>query len=146
MNVRILFPAIAFVWMLQLVLSLLQTRRFYRKVAALRKLGGITSVGVSGSNWTLKNYGVLVVDDTRTITHAQRLSGITVFAGPRDVPELVGKRLSVLHERTALPGVGTKLWAAFQNAAEFLTRHDQRVAEDAAESQTQRDPTDPEPE
>ena len=146
MNVRVLFPAIAFVWMLQLVLSLLQTRRFYRKVEELRKLGGITSVGFSGRNWTLKNYGVLVVDSTRTITHAQRLSGITVFAGPRDVPELVGKRLSVLDGRTALPGVSKKLWAAFQNAAGFITRHDQHAADAAAERQAERDSPDPEPE
>ena len=146
MNVRVLFPAIAFVWMLQLVLSLLQTRRLYRKVEELRKLGGITSVGVSGRNWTLKNYGVLVVDTARTITHAQRLSGITVFAGLKDVPELVGKRLSVLDGRTAVPGVSKKLWAAFQSAADFIAKHDQRAADATAEHQAERDPTDPEPE
>ena len=139
MNIRILFLALAFVWMLQLVLSLLQTKRFHKEVAELRKTGAMTSVGVSGRNWTLKVYGVLVVDQARTIVRAQRLSGFTVFAGLKDVPTLVGTRLERLEQQTPVAGVSKKLWAAFQNAAGFINRHDQRLAEEADEQEAEAD-------
>ena len=129
MNTRILFPAVAFVWMLQLILSLLQTRRFHREVAELRRGGAVTSVGMSGRNWTLKKYSVLVVDDKRTIQSAHRLTGITVFAGLKEVPELAGMSLSVLKSETPIPGISGKLWAAFQNASEFIAGYDRREAE-----------------
>jgi DNA-binding transcriptional regulator of glucitol operon len=84
------FLAFAFVWMLQLILSLLQTKRFHQQVANLRKLGPATAVGQSGRNWTLKKYGVMVCDEERNVVKAQSLTGITVFSNLKDVPELTG--------------------------------------------------------
>lgn len=135
MNIRLILLSVAFVWMLQLMLSLLQTRRFHREVAALRGSGGITSVGMSGRNWTLKNYGVLVVDDERRIRSAHRLTGITVFAGLREVPELAGMSLSVLSAAEPIAGISGKLWAAFRNASEFILGHDHRAANSAEASE-----------
>ena len=128
MNIPILFLAVAFAWMLQLILSLLQTKRFHKRIAELRKEGAMTSVGVSGRNWNLKKYGVLVVNDDRVIIRAQQLSGFTVFANLKDVPELAGKPLSVLEASSPLPGIKKKLWAAFGNARDFIVRHDEKAA------------------
>ncbi|MGI9255947.1 MAG: transcriptional regulator GutM [Salinispira sp.] len=126
MAVSNIFLAIAFVWILQLILSLLQTKRFHQKIAELRKLGTATSVGISGKSITLKNYAVLVVDDTRTIISAQKLSGFTVFANLKDVPGLQGISLDRFTSQTPIENIKPKLWRAFQNAADFITRHDEK--------------------
>lgn len=121
-----LFLAIALVWILQLALSLLQTRRFHKRVFQLRKEGNQTSVGMSGSTWKRKVYGVLVVNQDRTILRAEKLSGFTVFANLRPVPELGGKPMSVLDRDEPLPGINEKVWKAFQNAAGFIKNKDSR--------------------
>lgn len=126
MNVSVIFLALAFVWMLQLILSLLQTKRFHQNIADLRKQGAATSVGISGRNWTLKNYGVLVVDEERMVIRAQKLTGFTVFSNLKDVPQLAGLPLDRFDSHEPVQGVKKKLWQAFQNAATFITRHDQR--------------------
>ncbi len=121
-----LFLAIALVWILQLALSLLQTRRFHKRVFQLRKEGNQTSVGMSGSTWKQKVYGVLVINQDRTILRAEKLSGFTVFANLRPVPELGGKPMSVLDRDEPLPGINEKVWKAFQNAAGFIKNKDSR--------------------
>lgn len=121
-----LFLAIALVWILQLALSLLQTRRFHRRVSQLRQEGNQTSVGMSGSTWKRKVYGVLVVNEDRTILRAEKLSGFTVFANLQPVPELGGKPMSVLDREQPIEGVNEKLWKAFQNAAGFIKNKDSR--------------------
>lgn len=124
-----LFLAVALVWILQLALSLLQTRRFHKRVFQLRKEGSETSVGMSGSTWKRKVYGVLVVDEDRTILRAEKLSGLTVFANLQPVPELGGKPMSVLDQDTPIPGINEKLWKAFQNAAGFIKTKDSRSSD-----------------
>ncbi len=119
-----LFLAVAFVWILQLALSLLQTRRFHRRVAELRREGSATSVGMAGSNWKSKAYGVLVVDENRNIIRAEKLSGFTVFANLQPVPELSGKPMTVLDDETPVDGIKQKLWTAFQNAAGYIRKRD----------------------
>jgi DNA-binding transcriptional regulator of glucitol operon len=121
-----LFLAIALVWILQLGFSLLQTRRFHKRVFQLRKEGNQTSVGMSGSTWKRKVYGVLVVDEARTILRAEKLSGFTVFASLQPVPELGGKPMSVLDQDEPVAGLNEKLWKAFQNAAGFIKNKDSR--------------------
>lgn len=125
-----LFLAVALVWILQLALSLLQTRRFHKRVFQLRKEGNQTSVGMSGSTWRRKVYAVLVVDENRTIIRAEKLSGFTVFANLKPVPELGGKPMSVLDEDTPIVGINEKLWKAFQNAAGFIKNKDAKSDED----------------
>jgi DNA-binding transcriptional regulator of glucitol operon len=125
-----LFLAVALVWILQLALSLLQTRRFHKRVFELRKEGNQTSVGMSGSTWRRKVYAVLVVDENRTIIRGEKLSGFTVFANLKPVPELGGKPMSVLDEDTPVAGINEKLWKAFQNAAGFIKNKDAKSDED----------------
>ena len=129
----LLFLAIAFVWMLQLILSLFQTKRFHRQVADMRKIGPATAVGVSGKNWTLKKYGVLVCDDDRTVIKAAKLTGMTVFASLQEVPELQGLSLERFTDARPAGGIKPKLWGAFMNSAEFIMRYDRKTAEQKAE-------------
>ena len=130
MNLSALFLALAFVWVLQLIFSLLQTKRFHKSVAELRKQGAATSVGISGRNWTLKNYGVLVVDEERVVIRAQKLTGFTVFANLKDVPQLSGFSLERFDSQEPVTGVKKKLWQAFQSAAAFIIRHDKKQLEE----------------
>jgi DNA-binding transcriptional regulator of glucitol operon len=127
------FLAFAFVWMLQLILSLLQTKRFHQQVANLRKLGPATAVGQSGRNWTLKKYGVMVCDEERNVVKAQSLTGITVFSNLKDVPELTGLPLERFNDENPVEGVSKKLWSAFMNAADFIARHDRKLAEEESD-------------
>lgn len=134
MNISLIFLAIAFVWMLQLILSLLQTKKFHQQVAEMRKLGPATAVGVSGRNWTLKKYGVLVCDDDRNVIKAAKLTGITVFASLTEVPELKGLHIERFTNPEPAENIHPKIWSAFMNSAEFILRHDRKVAEEAAEA------------
>lgn len=119
-----LFIVLALAWVLQLGLSLLQTRRFHRRVAELKRGGNVTSVGMAGSNWKRKIYGVLVVDEERNVVRAERMSGFTVFANLKPVDALSGMTLRRL-EGEPPAGVSNKMWAAFQNAAGFIRKRDE---------------------
>lgn len=141
MNTSVIFLAIAFVWIIQLMLSLLQTKRFHKRVTELRKMGPATSVGFAGKNWTMKQYGVLVMDDERNVVQAEKLAGVTVFSSLKDVPQLKGLSLIRLLQDEPVPGVSKKLWAAFQNAADYIRKHDIKIEnerEDEEEVETRR--------
>ena len=129
-----LFLLLALAWIGQLALSLLQTRTFYRRVARLRKGSYASAIGVTGSNWKRKVYGVLVVDENLTITAAERLRGFTVFAGLKPQPELVGHPLDRVEQELPLEGMSKKTWSAFQNAAGYIRSHEQHVDDEIADS------------
>ena len=114
---------LAAAWLAQLALSLLQTRRFYRRVAELRRGSHASAIGVAGNNWRRKLYAVLVVDEHYRITAAEKLSGFTVFAGLRPVEALRGLELERIEDATPVDGIPQKLWSAFGNAAEYIRRH-----------------------
>lgn len=133
-NAGSIFLALAIVWVLQLALSLLQTRRFHRKVSDLRRGNYASAVGMSGSTWKRKVYGVLVVDETLTVQSGHELSGITVFADLKPVPGVVDVPLSRIEEDQPLDGVKPKIWAALQQAARFIRNHESR-RDDVAEQQ-----------
>lgn len=135
MNASLLFLAVAFVWMLQLILSLLQTKRFHRRIAELRKMGPATSIGYSGKNWTGKKYGVLVVDDERNVVRAEKLTGFTVFSNLKEVPVLAGVPMERLLQSDPLPGVKKSLWDAFTNAAEYIVKHDTKEENESEEAE-----------
>lgn len=119
----VLILLVVLAWIGQLALSLLQTRRFYRRVAQLRRGSYASAVGLAGSNWKRKVYALLVVDQALTITSAQRLSGFTVFASLRPVAALEGLPLSRIEEDTPVAGISKKQWSAFQNAAGYIRSH-----------------------
>ncbi len=116
--------------MLQLWLSFTQSRRFHRHVMSLRRKGGVVSVGVTGTKWSFRVYAVLVMDENRTVTVAQKLSGLTVFARPKPEPSLRGLPLHRFFEDEPVKGIRPKLWKAFQNAAQFIREADGRASEE----------------
>jgi len=104
-------------------------------------MGPATSVGFAGKNWTMKQYGVLVMDDERNVVQAEKLAGVTVFSSLKDVPQLKGLSLIRLLQDEPVPGVSKKLWAAFQNAADYIRKHDIKIEnerEDEEEVETRR--------
>ncbi len=122
-----LILCIALLWLLQLLLSLIQTKKFHKSYSELRKKGDISSIGMAGSNWKLKVYAILVVDSERIIINAEKLSGITVFARMKSVESLVGQPLSILDQFSDTFGINKKLWSAFEKAAEYIRVHDRKM-------------------
>lgn len=131
----ILIILLAAAWLAQLGLSLWQTRRFYRRVSALRR-HGIVSIGLSGSNWRGKTYAILAIDEDDVIRRAEQLSGFTVFAVPKRVPSLEGHPLSSLLESDRrVFGLTKKAYEACSNAAEeYLNRHREDEEDQAGEA------------
>lgn len=126
-----LFLLIALAWVLQLALSLLQTRRFHRRIAELRNGSFATATGIAGNNWKRKVYGVLVVDENYTVTNAEIMAGFTVFANLKPVPELAGVSLERIEQPEPVDGIKKKAWSAFQNAAGYLRSHMEEADESA---------------
>ena len=125
------FLLLALAWIGQLALSLLQTRRFYRQVAQLRQGSYASAIGLAGSTWKRKVYGVLVVDTDLRVIRAGQLSGFTVFASLKPVSEVTGLHLDRIEEETPVTGVSQKLWSAFQNAAGYIRSHEEKRAREA---------------
>lgn len=119
MNPVAIIIALAVGWILQLGLSLLQIRRFQRRVTELRS-DGRASVGLAGGTYRGRVYTVLVANEENTIVHAEKLSGWTVFANLKPVPALVGMPASlILDEEMELP-VSKKIRESFASAAKEL--------------------------
>ena len=111
---------IGVVWVLQLLLSLRQMRRFYRRVGELKKLGR-TSIGVGGGTYRGRAYAVVVADPAGRVQTAEIMSGISVFAALRPLPELNGWNLRALHESPPAD-LSTKQRAALTKAATKLLK------------------------
>lgn len=106
-------------WILQFGLAYWQMRRFYRRMAMLRR-SGLTAIGLSGNRYKGRSYAVLTIDEDGRIIHAEQFSGWTVFAQLRPVPALVGMSLSELSNNMASLPLSKKLQSAFGNAATEL--------------------------
>lgn len=76
-------------WIIQLILTYFQMKRFNIRVKTIRK-DGITSIGMEGSFLKGRIYTVLVIDENDVIVHAEKLSGMTVFSNLNPVPSIVG--------------------------------------------------------
>lgn len=117
-------------WIAQLGLSLLQTKRFYGRRGELKKLGRV-SVGLAGSTYKGKIYTVIVVDENDRIINAEKLSGMTVFANLKPVPEIVGLSLEDLLQEEPQIKIKKKIWESFKNAAnQFFPVDEVKLEED----------------
>ncbi len=122
MNSAVIFVlALLVAWMFQISLAALQIQRYYKRLRVLRHLGKCAT-GMAGSRYKGRIYGAVVVDpETQIITHAERLSGMTVFAGFRPVPALVGLPLARLaSDDFQMAALSKRTLAAFQSAAKTL--------------------------
>ena len=116
-------------WIIQYALSFWQMRRFYKRIAALRKeKNGISSIGMAGSAWRRRTYAVLIVDKENQIQAVEQLSGWTIFAGLRPVNGLEGTKIEDLFEKEDEIALGykKKLYLAIQNAAQHIMDAQQR--------------------
>ena len=115
--------ALVVAWAVQIALSSHQMRRYHRRSQQLRRLGTHMATGVAGTMYRRKVYACLVVDaggDRRQVVAAEQLSGWTVAARLRPVPQLVGLDLDLVGKGDPPAGVTAKQWAAFDHSADFI--------------------------
>ncbi|RCK75057.1 MAG: hypothetical protein ANABAC_1774 [Anaerolineae bacterium] len=123
-------------WLLQLLLSYFQLRRFYGRVSQFRKTGNIVSIGVAGSTWKRRQYAILVVDPKTEIIHqSEQLSGWTVLASLKPVHGLEGMTIKdLLNDETPLPKhISGKLALALRDAAKHILEFQARRKEEEIE-------------
>ena len=123
LNYSIVIFALAFGLAFQLLLTGWQTKRFFTRLKGIRK-SGLTSIGLEGGIWTGKTYAVLVIDDDKKILHAEKMTGMTIFAKLQPVPVLEGLYSDDLLDETRTFPLKKKLMKAFQNAAREFNKED----------------------
>lgn len=121
-NTFFIVGLLAFAWLLQIFFSSWQMKRFHNRTQELRRLGTYTSIGMAGTTYKRKTYTVLVVDDNLRVTAAERLSGVTVLAGSKPVPEMIGIHLDDIGKGDPPAGVAEKTWKSFDLGADFIRR------------------------
>lgn len=111
-----LFVLLGLMWVFQFYLTYRQMKRFYGRVRVLRK-AGMAAIGMAGGMYRGRVYAVMVVNpETRIITHAEKMSGWTVFASLKPIKGSAGHALDdFLAGRVQLP-VGPKVIEALTNA------------------------------
>lgn len=109
-------------WLLQIVLSNIQMKRFHATTQRLRKTGTRLAIGLSGSTYRRKVYTALVTNDDDIVTAGGRLGGLTVAATMREMPEIVGMHLDRVGKGEPPDGIDTKTWASLDHAAEFIRK------------------------
>ncbi|MBX3047516.1 MAG: hypothetical protein KJZ53_02625 [Anaerolineales bacterium] len=118
-NMGVLALLLLIMWGLQFAFTYVQMRKFYARLKIVRQ-AGLTAVGKGGGQYRGRVYGVLTVDENKTIIHAEKMSGWSNFSGLKAVPELIGLSLhDILDETRELP-VSRKLSEAFRDAAAYL--------------------------
>lgn len=119
-NLGVIFVMLVIMWSLQFGLTFLQMKKYTKRLKIIRQ-DGLTAVGMSGSKYKGRTYGVLTVDVNNQIIHAEKMSGWTNFSNLRPVPKLVGLNVKhILDEENELP-VSKKLHEAFRNAAKDIS-------------------------
>ena len=114
------FLVVAAAWACQFLLSYWQLRQFHRQLSDLRKLGRC-SVGVSGSRWRGRTYGVLVIDEHQRVRRAALFSGWTVFSKLQPITGLDGMHLDAILTTDVPPAnLRRSQWLALQHAAQFF--------------------------
>lgn len=125
--------ALAVAWTIQYVLAFFQMKRYYSRIAQLRRLGTV-STGIAGSSWRRRQYAVLVVDVNHRIVHVEELSGWTVFASLKPVKGLDGRPMSDLTDDSITLPVSNKLLLALRNAVTYIQDAQNRKNSATAES------------
>lgn len=128
-NTILIVGLLAAAWLLQIFLSSWQMKRFHDKTQQMRSLGKYTSVGLAGSMYRRKTYTVIAVDEDGRVTGAERLSGTTVLAGAKTVPEVIGLHLDELGRGDPPAGVDGKTWESLDMGADFIRKKLAREAQ-----------------
>jgi glucitol operon activator protein len=119
-------------WLLQLALSFEQMRRFRARLVELRRLGR-AAVGVGGSKYRGRAYAVVVANGEGRVVRAEIMSGFSVFARLKEVPEVQGWEVSALS--VSPPELGEKKVKALKAAASTLQKTTTTVSRTALRSE-----------
>ena len=84
-------------WVLQLVLSILQFRRFAAHVRELRREGRV-AIGKAKGRFAAGAIVLFVIDGDCNILRGEIMKGVTVFAGFRSFDDFTGRNLLDLTE------------------------------------------------
>ena len=138
-SITLVFIFVAIGWGIQLAFAYRQMKRFYARLRILRK-SGLTAVGMGGTRYTGRVYGVLTVDkDTRIIMHAEKLAGLTVFSDLKPIPGMIGKPFEDMLSGKLTENLPKKIKAALANAAKDIERALNAPPPDVEETSTQPD-------
>lgn len=121
---------LAVMWALQYALSFWQMRRYYKRLAELRREGTVW-VGMSGSAWRRRQYVALVVNQEQRIVRVEQLSGWTVMAALKPVAGLDGRPVSDLTDETLKLPVSNKLLLALRDAVKHMQAYAKKKAAEA---------------
>ena len=86
-------------WVLQLVLSILQFRRFAAHVKEMRREGRV-AIGKAKGHFVAGAIVLFVIDPACNIVRGEIMKGVTVFAGFRPFDDFTGKNLLDLDEES----------------------------------------------
>ena len=86
-------------WVLQLVLSILQFRRFAAHVKEMRREGRV-AIGKAKGRFVAGAIVLFVIDPACNIVRGEIMKGVTVFAGFRSFDDFTGKNLLDLDEES----------------------------------------------
>ncbi|OXX66616.1 transcriptional regulator GutM [Vibrio sp. V03_P4A6T147] len=81
-------------WMIQIVLGYLQIRSFNRMLQSMTHKGKV-KIGRTQSRWKPRTVLVLVEDEDQHVVDAQVMKGISVFARPKTLDQLIGQSLPI---------------------------------------------------
>jgi DNA-binding transcriptional regulator of glucitol operon len=109
-------------WLMQIVLSNIQMKRFHATTQRLKKTGTRLAIGLSGSTYRRKIYTAVVTNDDDIVTAGGRLSGFTVAASMRELPEIVGLHIDRVGKGEPPEGIDAKTWASLDHAANFIRK------------------------
>ncbi|MDQ3766225.1 MAG: transcriptional regulator GutM [Actinomycetota bacterium] len=105
-------------WAIQMALAFRQATIYQNRVRRLRRLGP-SATGRSGSRIKGIAYCSIAADYAGRVAGAEVLRGLTVFARPRPLPELVGRPL----EELVCTGPASTIERAVSDAATTLMTH-----------------------
>ncbi len=112
-------------WGLQSFLSILQTKKVFKRIKELRALGRV-GIGASGTIYKRRVYTLLAVDQNDIVTNAEVLSGWTVFAKLKPIDGLKGISLHDLVENSeGNHSITKKEFEALKVAANYLLQKEQ---------------------
>lgn len=89
-SVSVLIAIAIVAWAAQIGMSFFQIRAFNKMIQAMARKGKV-KIGRTQSRWKARTIVVLLEDENGVISDAKVLSGLTVFARPETLNEVIGR-------------------------------------------------------
>ncbi|RFB33351.1 transcriptional regulator [Brevibacillus sp. VP] len=102
-------------WLCQIYLTLRQMKHYRQSIHEMRQQStGFLGVGVQKSRFSIGSVVILTTDQNGIITRCKRMTGVTVFATFKEIPELIGKQLEDCYPTTPVKAEEKALEIAIQ--------------------------------